>query len=568
MPAVWRSVRRRVSLVLLWISELASSIAGRRRPYGVLSVDLAGDLTEEGGEQPILGFIRRPATDYFSLISMLRWARDDHRLAGVIVRCQSMHVSWARAQGLRRALERLREAGKKVWVHLDSAGVLEYYLASAADHVSLPPAASVDVTGLSSEAVFLLGTLEKLGIQADLVQMGRYKAAGETFTRREMSPAHREMLESLVDDLYSQLVDGVAAGRRLEPATVRELFDRGPFIAREAREAGLVDEEAYYDQAESKLVEECGGSEVVDRNAYSRRRGREIRRRVLLRSGGSLGLVCINGTIKSGESIPGPDGASAAGSVTIGAAVKEIRERDDLQALVVRVSSPGGSGIASDLIWREIERTREKKPVIVSCGDLAASGGYYVAVAGTPILAEAGTITGSIGVIAGKANLRELYHRVGVTKELVTRGRNAKMYSDYEPLGERERARIETEAKTFYELFVQRVAGGRKLSVEAVASVAEGRVWTGRQAWTRGLIDQLGGLEEALDAAKAAVGIPPEEPVAVERYPRPRRLWKLSVDLNLPSQGVVGEVLAFRSLLQCLATERVWAILPFRFRFF
>jgi protease-4 len=568
VPGVLRTVRQRAILVFIWLSELVLTLAGRRRPYGILSIDLSGELAEEGNEQQLLGILRRPATDYFSLISLLRWAREDSHLSAVILRCEDFQASWARVQGIRRAIERLRAAGKRVWVHLDAGGVLEYYLASAAERISLPPSGRLDVTGLSSEAVFLLGALEKVGIKADLVQMGRYKSAAEIFTRRDMSPAHREMIESLVDDLYGQLIDGVAAGRGLDPAAVRETFDGGPFLVREATAARLIDHEAYYDEVEAELVEACGGAAVLDRQAYGRRRGREIQRQVLRHPHRTLALVHVSGTIKSGESIPGPDGASAVGSTAVAAALKEVRERDDVRGVILRVASPGGSGLASDLMWREIVRTREKKPVVVSCGDLAASGGYYVAVAGGPILAEPGTITGSIGVVAGKANLRQLYDRVGVTKELVTRGRNAKIHSDYEPLGEQERERIQAEASSFYGLFLDRVATARHLSVEAVASAAEGRVWTGRQAWTRGLIDELGGLEEALDAAKKMAGLPVTEPVAVERFPRPRRLWKLSFDLNLPSQRVASDLLASLPALRFLLRERVWTILPFHLRFF
>lgn len=564
---MWRAVQRRAKLAFFGLSELVLAFAGRRGPYGVLSLDLAGDLAEEGSEQRFLGIVRRSATDYLSLISLLRWARDDSRLSGVLIRCGALHASWARLQGLRRSVERLRAAGKRVWVHLNSPGVREYYLATAAERISLAPAASLDVTGLSSEAIFFLGALKKIGVEADLVQMGRYKAAGEPFTRQDMSAPHREMIESLMDDLYGQLVDGVAAGRGLEPAAVRDLFDRGPFVADEAVAARLVDQLAYEDEVEAQLVDACSGAAVIDRQSYARRRGRAVQQDVLRRGRGIFGVLHVSGTMKMGDSVPGPEGANAVGANAVAEAMKEMRERGDVRAVLVRVASPGGSGLASDLMWREIVRTREKKPVIVSCGDVAASGGYYVAVGGAPVFAEAGTITGAIGVIAGKANLRGLYERVGVTKEFVTRGRRAALHSDYAPFGEEERARIQAEAEHFYGLFVDKVAAARRLSSEAVAAAAQGRVWTGRQAWTRGLVDELGGIEEALDAAKTLVGIPSEEPVAVERFPRPRRLWKVSVDLNLPNQGRWTELLV-PPALRFLWRERVWAVLPFHLRFF
>jgi protease-4 len=289
---------------------------------------------------------------------------------------------------------------------------------------------------------------------------------------------------------------------------------------------------------------------------------------------GTVAVVHVCGTIKSGESVNGPDGSSAAGARSIAAAFKEIRESAEVRAVIVRVASPGGSGSASDLMWREIVRTRAAKPVIVSFGDVAASGGYYIALAADAIFAEAGTITGSIGVLAGKASLRSLYERVGVTKELVTRGKHATLFSDYAPLGLEERARLEAEAASFYRNFVDKVATGRKLSVEAAAASAEGRVWTGRQAWTRGLVDKLGDLGDALDAIKERLGVPVTDPIAIESFPRPRRLFRFSVDLNTPLSGAfggggaLGESLTMLRRFDFVLQERVWAMVPFSLRFF
>jgi protease-4 len=565
---MWGALRRAGLLGLLAAYELILGLAGRRGPYGVLTIELSGDLAEEGGEQRFFGLVRRSTADYLSHLSLLRWARDDAHLAGVLIRTGGLDAGWARLQGLRRAIQGLRAAGKRVWVHLDHAGIHEYYLASAAERISLAPAAALDIAGLSSEAVFLLDTLRKIGVEADIVQMGRYKSAAESFTRRDMSPSHREMIESLVDDLYGQLVDGISGGRNMEPAQVRRLVDRGPFVAREALEANLVDALCHGDEAESSLVEAAGGAPAIERGAYARRRGAEVRRQALRAARGALGLLHVGGTIKGGESIPGPQGARAVGSATVRAALKELRERDDIRAVVVRVASPGGSGTASDSIWREIFRTRESKPVVVSLGDVAASGGYYVALAGGPVFAEAGTITGSIGVIAGKANLRGLYDRVGVTKEMVSRGRHAAIFSDYAPLDDESRERIRVEAETFYRDFVEKVADARRLSGEAAEAAAEGRVFTGRQAWTRGLVDELGGLEEAIAAAKSLIGVSAEESIAIERYPRARRLWKFSVDLNLPAQGSLAELLGGLTGLRFIWRDRVWAVLPFDLRFF
>jgi protease-4 len=565
---VWRTIRRLFAVGFIRSSEWILTRFGRRPPYGILTLELTGELAEEGSEHRILGLLRRRTADYFALITLLRWARTDARLGGLLIRCNDVQASWARLQGLRRSLERLRAAGKQVWVHLERAGVREYYLASAADCISLAPAATLDVTGLSSEAVFVLDALEKLGVQADVVQMGRYKSAGETFTRREMSGPHREMLESLVDDLYSQLVDAVAGGRRRDPAAMRDALGRGPFVAAEARDAGLIDSVGYADEIEKALVDACGGAATIERAAYVARRGRAMRLEAVRRARATFAFLHIGGMIKPGDSVPGREGTSATGAATVAAALERVRTRLDIDALVVRIASPGGSVLGSDLIWRELMRVRDAKPVVVSCGDVAASGGYYVALAGTPLIAEAGTITGSIGVIAGKASLRGLYQRLGIAKELVSRGRNAALYSDYAPLDDEGRARIHAQADAFYRDFVAKVAQARGFSDEAAFAVAEGRVWTGRQAIERGLIDEIGGIEEAFAAAKRAAGVAVDEPVTVERFPKPRRLWRVAVDVNLPNHGALAELLPTASSLRFLLRERVWAVLPFQLRFF
>ena len=549
----------------LWLAgtDIASRLLTRGKPYAVLKIALTGELAEEPQERRLLSFVRRSGEDYFALINLLRWAREDERLRGVVVSIENLHAGWARIQGLHRALQGLRSAGKRVWVHLAQAGIREYFLATAADHISLPPSGMLDVAGLSAEATFFLGTLEKLGVEAEIIQVGQYKSAAEPFTRREMSPQHREMIESLVDDLYGQVAEAVAGGRGLETDAVRELLGQGPFVASEALQHRLVDRIAYVDQVEESAKRECRG-DIIERGDYQRRRGRHMRRRALRGRWGSIGLLHISGTIKNGESIPGPEAASAAGATTVASHLERLTKRDDIAAIVLRIASPGGSGLASDIIWHQVGLARAKKPVVVSLGDVAASGGYYIAAAGAPVIAEPGTITGSIGVVAGKATLQGLYGKLGITKEIVSRGAHGGLYSDYVPLGPAERDRLATQARSFYADFVAKVASGRGLPPDAVAAVAEGRVWTGRQALERGLIDQLGGLEEAANEAKVLAGIPRDAVVTVERLPKPRRLWRLPFSL-LPSEASLDPLAPWLSLPW---RERVWAVLPFHLRFF
>jgi protease-4 len=561
---MWRRGQRYGRLAFWTLSEGVLRILGRRPPYAILKIELAGEIAEEPLEQRFLPFPQRGRGDYLDLIALLRWARDDPALQAVFVRCDGVRAGWAKIQEIHRSLTALRTAGKHVWVYLTHAGMHEYLLAAAADQVVLTPAGTLDVTGLSSEVTFVSGALEKLGIEAELIQMGKYKSAAETFTRTAMSEPHREMVDGLVHDLYEQLVDRIAAGRGLQPEAVRTLLDRGPFGAPAAVDAGLVDALLYEDQAEERLRALCNDAPSIERRDYALRRGRAVRRTVLRSGAPAIGLLHLTGTLKTGDSIPGPDAASACGARAVARDLKELRERSDIAAVLLRISSPGGSGLASDLIWREVERTRTRKPVVVSFGDVAASGGYYVGVAGSPVIAEDGTITGSIGVLAGKANLRGLYDHLGVTKEIVSRGRHAALYSDYVPLGDEERQLLRSEAERFYETFLDKVASGRHLARDAVAAAAQGRVWTGRQAQGLGLVDQIGGIERALDHAKRLAGLAADAPTAVERYPKPRRRWRISLGLLPPR----SEVTAVFPWLRFLSGERIWAVLPWNFRFF
>ena len=561
---MWDHFRRGAALAYYNLSDAVLRSCGRRPPYAALKLELGGELPEQTSDFRFPLRRQRPTQDLFGLMSLLRGARQDPGLRAVWVSAATVRAGWAKVQELRRGLAAVRQAGKPVWVYLSRGGLPEYVLASAASRVILAPAGTLDIAGLSSEVTFFGGALRRLGIEPQVVQLGRFKSGGEVFTRSDMSASHSEMLEGLVDDLYDQLVAAVADGRGLPAAAVRQLLDRGPFTADEALAAGLVDAVQYEDEAEAGFRAAFDEAPFIEGAAYAVRRTRAARRAVLRHERPVIGLLHLTGTVKMGESLPGPEAMSATGVTAVVRDLKTLRERADIGAVVLRVSSPGGSGLASDLIWREVVRTRESKPVVVSLGDVAASGGYYAAVAARPVVADGATITGSIGVLAGKAVLRGAYDQLGVTKEVVRRGRHAGLYSDYVRLGPEERDRLRAEAESFYQRFVDKVAAGRALSPAAVESAAQGRVWTGRQAHALGLVDLLGGLERALDEAKVLLGIGRDEPVAVDRYPRPRRLWRLPSFLS-PARARLAPI---GLLHEALGSERVWALLPLRLRFF
>ena len=558
--SIRKSIIRRTALAFLWSRNRLARLFGRIKHYNVVRLDLHGALPEESGLS-LTNLWRSGDLDFFSATSLLRWLREDDQVKAVVLSVSDLEAGWARLQSLRRSLLVLRQAGKQVWAYVAEGGMREYYLASAADRILVAPAGHLAITGIAAEMMFFKGTLDKLGIAAQVHRAGQYKSAAEPFTRESMSPANREMLDSLLDDLYGQIVDDIAAARHKSKADMQALIDHGLFLPREAVTAGLIDHIAYEDEIEALLEAQVGTVETIDTADYQRQRGRDLRRQLLReKDPGKIAVVTVDGPIKRGESVDGGEGTRAVGSTSFATDVKDIREDESIAAVVVRITSPGGSGLASDLMWRELVKTGEHKPVIISMGDVAASGGYYLALAGGKVFAEAGTITGSIGVIAGKAVLRDLYTRVGVSKEILTRGKKAALFSDYQEFSPPEQERLDFEIQAFYQDFIAKVASCRSLSLEAVEPNAQGRVWSGRQAWSRGLVDEIGGLEEALREAKQRAGFALATPVMIERFPKAPSLWRLPKLLRrLPRSRL--------SLLLWWRQERVWAIMPFSLRF-
>jgi len=530
---------------------------GRR--YNVLRVELVGGLAE--AETEILrlsGLGARPRpVGLMALLAVLRSAREDPDLGLVLVDVRRLTAGWSRIQTVRRALLALRGAGKRVWAFLPEPDTREYYLATAAERILLAPAALFDAVGLASEVVFLKGALDKLGIEAQLARAGRFKTAAEPFTRTDMSDDHRAMVNALVDDLYAQVVADIARARGLSEHAVRVAFESGPLLARAALERGLVDALAYPDQLDEELADRFGDPRTIEVERYQRRRAVAMRRAALRAA--RVGLLAVSGPLTLGDGIAGATAGRPASWPTFQRELAAMAHDPRLAAIVLRIDSPGGSGLASDLMWRAIVQARQLKPVLVSMGDLAASGGYYLAAGADHVTAEAGTLTGSIGVLAGKPVLRGLYERLGLTKEIVARGAAAR-HSDYVRLDEGGLARLREEAEAFYRDFVAKVAAGRRLSLQAVEAVAEGRVWTGRQASERGLVDAVGGVEESLDEVRRRLGLAPDARVAVERHPHRRALWQIALGWNLPTRALAAPL---DVLAPMLAGERLLAAMPF-----
>ena len=456
------------------------------------------------------GFFESRPPSIRALVEAVDRAAGDPAVKGLLLRVGSVDTGWARVQELRDALVRFRKSGKPSWAHLEFAGNREYFLATGCAKVAASPTAMLDVSGLAAEVSFYKGTLDKLGVEAQFEGVGKYKNAPNQFTEVGFTAPHREQMEALVASLFDQYVRAVAEARGLSPQDVRALVDRGPFLAPEAKEAGLVDELLYRDQIEDRIPAagrlSPAGYVKAGRGFFD---GRP-----------KLALVYAVGDIVPGEGQSSPFGGGLAGSDTIVRGLRQAGQDDGVRAIILRVDSPGGSGTASDAIWREVGVARRKKPVVVSMGDYAASGGYYIAMGADAIVAEPGTITGSIGVFSGKFSLRGLYGKLGVSQETVRRGKNATLFSSWEPWTEEERAKVRGLNVAFYQTFITKAAEGRKKTPPEIDAVAQGRVWTGEEALRAGLVDALGGLDAAVDIARVRARIAKGQDVQIVVLPR------------------------------------------------
>ncbi len=469
-----------------------------------------------------------------SLYRGFRAGLADPEVKGVAVYLQSTGLGFAKAEELRRQLGAYSDAGKFVQCYFESVGEgtngsLAYYLASVCDQIHLAPVGSVNLLGLYSSSPFFRGSFDKLHVEPEYFAIGEYKSAGETFTRSDYSEPAKEALGALFDGWYDLLVDGIAAGRKLEPDRVRQIIDGAPYTAQQALDLHLVDQLDYPDQFKDRIEELGGGApRLVRVETYGQAPGF---------GGRKLALVFATGTIVRGSGGADPwTEETSIGSDDLTRTLRDLRDDDSVPAVVLRIDSPGGSALASDLILREVDLLAEKKPVIVSMSDLAASGGYYIAAKANKIVAEPGTITGSIGVISGRFATSGLEQDVlGITRDGISRGAHAGLWSDPRPMDDERAALVRKMMQPIYDAFVQHVADGRGMSVEEVDAMARGRVWLGRDAQRLGLVDELGGIDRAVALAKEAAGIGEDEAVHLVYYPAPRSWLDLFVEQRSPA---------------------------------
>jgi protease-4 len=496
---------------------------GRRAPFWLL-VRLSPPF-EETRAVGLLG-LRDRTPSLLETLRALDAAARDPEVAGVVLRLAGAPSGFAAATALRRAVDALRAAGKPVAAYGERVGQIEYAVASGADQFWLPETGSLGLVGLRSEGLYLARLLARADVRADVVRIGSHKTAAEMFTREAMSPEQRAQTEAYLDDVFAELVGAIAAGRRLDPSEVRARIDAGPYGARAAVTAGLADGCLFPDEVEealARLVPDSGEprrpgapprARLVDARLYDSLRAADVGWRPWLRDHPHVAYVAATGAIHRRLGLGGISAETLAGLL------RRLAEDRSVRAVVLRIASPGGDALASDLLWRALRLVRREKPVVVSMGEVAASGGYLGAVAADVVLAEAATITGSIGVVGGKLDLGGLLERLGVGLDAVERGAHAGLATAARGFTPEERAVVRREMEDVYDVFVRRVAEGRDLAREDVERVAQGRIWSGRRALEHGLVDLLGGPLEALAEARARAGLARDEPLRVDVFPR------------------------------------------------
>jgi protease IV len=559
------AVSRGIWIVLgLVIAAVALSVAGLlavalvvgRGPQvsgnSTLVLKIGGEL-QEMEPAGVLGQLFEAPPTVRSIVDALRKAKVDRRVTSVVIRPTSAAALWGKVQEIRDAITDFRRSGKPIIGYLEHGGEQEFYLASACDKVFLLPTATLDLTGMASYELFLRGTLDKIGAYPDTLHIGQYKSASNTFTEHTFTPAHREMAESLNSDLYAQLVSGIADGRRKSEQEIRNLIDHGPFLPEDAVRAGLVDDLAYEDEIDDKVKLSSGSARFLTESEY-----RQVTASSLgLNRGPRIAVIYATGVIASGESSYDSPSGQVLGSDTMVEYIRKARGDDSIKAIVLRIDSPGGSAIASDVVWREVMLTRSVKPIVASMSDVAASGGYYIAMPAHAIVAEPATLTGSIGVVMLKFVIDGTLKKLGMNIEGVSKGRFADIYSPVRAFTPEERVKVLEHMQATYDTFVEKAAAGRNTTPERIDAVGQGRVWTGKQAKQVGLVDELGGLERALAIAKQRAKLSPDSEVELVVYPGRKSIYEIVKNPFGSSErfGSLGAMLGIRErqALQTLA---------------
>jgi len=527
-----------------------------------LRLDLAGPVVDYPETSFWSAFL--PGTRALSVHDIwtgLRKAAVDARIRGVFVKIGLLECDWAKCAEIRDALLAFRKSGKKAVAFIEELpeGDKEYFLATGCDRIVIHPLGWLGINGLGGYVPFFKKGLDKLGIRAEFEHVEEYKTAYNQFTEDGYTPAHREMSESLLRSRFEDYIAAVAESRKKSPEEIRSLIDRAFFQGAQAKDAGLVDDVQYEDQAVSAWAGDAFPARPISLSTYARIDPASLG----LATGRKIALIYGQGTILGGSST-----VQTMGSDTVAGWFRAVREDASIRAVVFRIDSPGGSAVASDAIWREVELTRRKKPVVVSMSDLAGSGGYWIAMGADRIVAQPQTLTGSIGVISGKFDLSGLAGKLGITSEKIAIGDRSDVFTPFRPMTPEERQLFKKQILWIYGRFVAQAAEGRKMKPEDVDKVGRGRVWTGRQALALGLVDELGGLPKAIEAAKTLAGIAAGEEVRLAVWPKRTTFFESffgrgGSDMSrVLDEALPREIKTALEWAVRLNKERVWAVMP------
>ncbi len=512
-------------IVILAVAKLAAPKTPTIAANSILVLRLDGDMPESPPVEFPLPFLEQqsPVTvrDFWS---SLRFAATDSRIKAIVIHPRGLSAGWAKLQEIHDDLVNFKKSGKPVYAYLEGAGTREYYVASVADRIFDSPDDLVDVKGMRLVTMYLKGTLDKIGAEAQFDHIGKYKDAGDMFTRTDMSPETREVLNQVLDQLYGDFCSTVAAGRKKTPDQIRAIVDQGPFTADKAQAAGLLDVLGYEDQMYQELKNKVGGdTSKVSLRTYSK---------TVPYKGDRIAVLSAEGDILRGRVDDMFGGNQAIASENITKVIRDLKNDKSVKGVIVRVDSPGGDAVASDEILHEMKMLSNEKPLVISMSDYAASGGYFISMTGDQVVAYPNTITGSIGVIYGKFSARELYNKLGIQKDVLQRGKFADIDSDYTPLSPAGIQKLHEGIETTYHSFVAKVAAARKKPYEQIDAIAQGRVWMGTQASQNGLVDQLGGFDKAITVIRQRAKLPADHDVTLVAYPGRRSFLEMLTNSN------------------------------------
>ena len=592
------------ALALLSVSPLfAANVPGdaadkaeavAKKKLSVAHIEITGGYSEGVSAPGLFGDV---VETLGTALQRLDKAARDESLDAIILHISDPSIGWAKLNELRVGIQKVRAKGRKVYAWMESADTKGYLIAAACDQIVLPESGMLMLPGLRAEVSFYKNLFDKLSIEPQMLRVGEFKSAAEPYSRSEMSPAFREEMEAILDDYYRQIVETISAGRKLTPDQVKAIIDTGLHTAADAKKLGLIDVVGYEDAIESLIKGDDKTAEVKITKGYGKKKidtdfsgftgmakmmnmmmGVEPTTRKSTAS--KIAVISATGAIMSGASSADSFfGEQTMGSTTMIKAIRQARDDSTVKAVVLRVDSPGGSALASDLMWHELEALDGKKPFIVSMGDTAASGGYYIAMGADRIFAEPGTLTGSIGVVGGKIAFEKFYEKIGITTSVVMRGKNSGVLSPTTAFTETERTAMQKMLNDIYAQFTTKAATGRKMDVEKLEKMARGRVYTGSQALQLGLVDELGTLGDAIAFAKKSAGIDPDTKLERLDLPKPTSPFESlfgPIDPSSTSLGVTGSALLKSlpeevasqlrglSIYDLLAKERVLTVLPYR----